>query len=180
MKAAEVFTISKKKFDKLSKTKQRLAVVQDVLDRIKLGQFKAKAEHFVTNLETNDELYKEVQVSELLKSTSTKCEVCAKGGLFMSYIGIVNSYEIESWRTSVGSPDNDKREMKLLSKIISPKQLSLIETAFEGILYRSWNEALSNEEYTKCRNFNSKYVTAEERLKAICQNMLKHDGIFKP
>lgn len=177
-----VYTITKKEFDKLSKKKQRLAVVQDVLDRIKLGQFKPKAKQFVGQLKTSVELEDVEQVSEILKSLDTKCEVCAKGGLFMAYVGIVNCYERKTYTNTIGNgigQENNSTEMKMLSKVFSIKQLNLIETAFEKFAY-DWNVAeLSNEEIYSAISFGKIHNTQEKRLKAICNNIIKNEGEFK-
>lgn len=174
MQTQEIFTISKRKFDALSKKEQRMAVVQDVLDRIKLGQL--KPEHLTfCYIKTPARLKGVMQVSELLKTTETTCQVCAKGGLFLSYIGIVNSYE----RNGVMSSNNDAKEMELLSKVFSKKQLTMIETAFERSDF-DINEELGGNTIDACITFGEKFDTAEERLDAICKNMLANEGLFKP
>ena len=73
-----IVTMSKAKFDKLTSVKKRIAVAQDVLDRIKLEQFIPFSGVFC-NLKNNP--LKTLSVQEKLTHPKTKCEVCAKGGL---------------------------------------------------------------------------------------------------
>lgn len=76
-----VHTITKAKFDKLSISQKRKAIVKDVLDRIKLGQLIARTGDFCQII-TQGDVVEVNQVSEKLKSLDLTCEVCAKGGLF--------------------------------------------------------------------------------------------------
>lgn len=175
-KVKEIIPISKKDFDVLSKAEQRIAIAKDVLHRIELKQLVPIAGNFcdIGRLATSN-----MDVSQILKNPTISCEVCAKGGLFMSYIGVVNSYKVGDVRPTTGA-SNDSAEMNLLSKIFSKEQLSLIETAFEGKFLR-WNAPLSEIQQEACYRFYREYSTSfTKRLNAICENIIKNDGIFIP
>jgi len=191
MKTKEIITtITKEKFSKLSPEKKRIAVAKDVLDRIELKQLKPNNGIFCRI--NKDPLESSYSLKEKLQNTKTKCEVCAKGGLFLSYIGIVNEYEV--YTDSIHNGENlYSREMKILSKIFKPKQLSLIETAFEGTYYSDWNKKLTKKEITDCINFrgikredenrdylDNNYKTSLNILTKICENIIKNNGDFIP
>ena len=190
-----IVTMTKSRFEKLSKARQRMVVAQDVLDRIALKQIIPQGGSFCIINTNDDESHTEnggmVQVSELLKETDRKCYACAKGGLFLAYIGIVNNYsaDIFDFHHFHDSQELDSEEMKKLSKVFTPKQLSLIETTFEGKKY-SCNLQLTEKEWDKCNKFHQKYAYEKDDnifndypdrkkvLKAICNNIIKNNGIF--
>lgn len=178
-----IVTITKEKFNKLSKEDKRIRIIKDVLERLSLKQFKAQYARFVCNITKPAELESERQLSTILKSPETTCEVCAKGGLFMAYVGIVNSYELGTTGYSGTSniyrgEEMNSTEMQMLSKIFTKKQLALIETTFERRDF-DWNARLTEAEIDKCKAFGSKYShNPDELLTAICKNMLKNKGIF--
>jgi hypothetical protein len=187
-----IVTMTKSKFEKLSKDKQRVVVAQDVLDRIALKQIIPNGGSFCTINDNNGEHYDDdIQVSEILKKPKTTCYACAKGGLFLAYIGIVNNYsgDVFGYGYFRDSQELDSEEMKKLSKIFTPKQLSLIETTFEHKSY-DWNTPLTTQEEEKCFDFHKKYGykkgenefnTYSDKtkvLKAICNNIIKNEGTF--
>lgn len=178
MENKQITTITKKEFAKLSEKEQRIKVAEDVLYRIGINQLKGNAGKFCEYKILPDELVEIKQMSERLKSPDLKCDVCAKGGLFLSYIGIVNNYE---------SPNNVifaghrlySNEMSELKKVFDERQLTMIETAFEGEEF-SWNINLTSDEYNACYSFYLAYKNDNnERLIAICKNIVKH-GEFNP
>ncbi len=176
-KESIIVTISKPNFDKLSLSKQQMAVAQDVLDRVKFKQIIPSGGQFCSRFNEDDETKKLPQLSEKLKSTNTTCIVCAKGGLFMAYIGIVNNYEKPKLfcnAESIRFP-----EMEALSEIFSFEQLALIETAFEGTTF-GWNVELTGRQELDCYDFNKAYTNDNDRLIAICKNIIKNKGTFIP
>lgn len=180
-----IVTMSKAEFDKLSSAKKRMAIAQDVIDRIKFGQFIARNGTFCKLSENWDRLEKDVKIEEALKNPKKVCEVCAKGGLFMAYIGIKNNFDaddLSSYGLSayVGQELNAP-EMIMLSKIFSKNQLSLIESCFENIEY-SWNETLSERQKLRLNYFvvTHRRLSDNSKLTAICKNIIKNNGTFKP
>ena len=68
----------------------------------------------------------------------------------------------------------------VLSQWFSEKQLALIECAFEGTDDFGVPHA-TEDEREKASNFrNTEDYTAEEALTDIFQNVIDHDGVFKP
>lgn len=191
MKTKEVIvTISKAKFDKMSKAKQRIAVAKDVLDRIKFGQFKGVGGVMISSSNLQNLKRWGSSVSQELQCSDFQCCVCAKGGLFMAHIGIVNGI---SFNDIENETDLDSKDMQSLEKIFSRHQLSLIETAFERDTF-DWNDKITHSERNACIQFYKKHNTGEgsslvgcnadrnntNLLAAICKNIIKNNGTFKP
>jgi hypothetical protein len=183
----EIVTITKQVFDKMTPEKQRMYIAQDVIDRIKFKQIKAYTNKFVRFYDS--EIVCSTSLKDELKKDAYLCEVCAKGGLFMSYVAINNNFNVGD--LSVKSAHNrdllgvelKSKEMKLLLNIFDKQQLSLIETTFEGHVY-DWNLKLTEEEEEKCFAFRTKAMGSsynyEKLLLAICKNIITNKGTFKP
>lgn len=192
MKNYVIKTITKSQFNKLPKWKKRVVVAQDVIDRIKLGQLVPENGEFVNRRQITDQT---VQISEKLKLPKFSCEVCAKGGLFMAYIGIENGIRFNDMK---GGPNTNGENMKKLSKIFPKKQLNQIEMAFEGFVCpgdglsvierrkldssKNYYNNLCNryDEKTVTENHNQKYNFPKFALISICKNIIKNNGEFKP
>ena len=77
------------KFETLSKAEKRVVIAQDCLIRIDLEQIEVKSNKFCS---IPVEYHKtDINIKNVLNTTTTQvCKACAKGSLFMSYIGRVN------------------------------------------------------------------------------------------
>ncbi len=176
MKKIEV--ISKENFNNLSLSQQQITIAKDVLMRIEIKQVTPFSGSFCKLVEDGDT--DSIQLSEKLKSSETYCYACAKGSLFLSYIGIVNDYKVTNTGNIAWHGERMKsKEMVLLSNIFSPHQLSLIETVFEDTVYPC-NEVLSGEDILRCKKFAQTYPNNTKRLIAICENIIDNNGIFIP
>ena len=170
-------------FDSLSKAEKRVRIAQDCLERIKLNLISPYTNNFlypasISVLQMNSNLKESV-------NSNIQCSACAKGGLFLSYVGRVNNFD--SCKL-VGGNDVDDSEHKKLLEIFTLRQLALIEFAFEGNQYlnRYWDksgensieikfsEKLQINAYNFCRRYDVK-----ERLIAICENIIENKGTFK-
>ncbi len=173
MKQFEIVTMSKAKFDKLSPAKQRMTIAQDVLDRIEMKQIVANG-----GLTCEIDSPTEKPIKEQLKNIDFKCEACAKGALFLSFIGIVNHYDDTNPKKFAGINSD---EMTLLSKIFLQEQLVMIEIAFEGCEFNyNRNVYLTAKVINKCKAYKYKFSNDHDRLIAICKNIIKNKGTFIP
>ena len=169
-----------KKFNSSTKAEKRMMIAQDCIDRINLCQIKPITSRFFC--QTDDIIDNSKLYSDSLKSilNNTKevqtCSVCAKGGLFISYVGRVNKFEIGKL---ADNSENSSEPLKKLSKIFTLLQLSLIETTYEGSEF-NWNKNLTRKQKDVSYSFYRKYDEPKERLVAICQNIIDNKGTFKP
>ncbi len=173
-------TISKAKFNKLSASGKRITVAKDVIDRVKFGQIIPKKGDFMGDYSAivNGKKCNDIVEESPLKNASMECHACGKGGLFLSYLGITEEVNLSYFNTFISAKLNSDA-MIMLSKIFSLKQLTLIETAFEGRSF-TWNVTLKNSEISTCFQFKKKYYLEKDRLIAICKNIIKNNGTFKP
>lgn len=120
-------------------------------------------------------------MKSLLNNQKITCVGCAKGGLFTSFVGRVNNFK----RGKI-EDDNDidgSEHVKLL-EIFTARQLALIESAFEGSQYlysydgKSIN--LKEDEYDRAIQYYDNYSDENQRLIAICENIVENKGTFKP
>lgn len=174
-------------FENATKAEKRVIIAQDCLDRIKLGQIEPA-------FSTMCKIYNDLETSQhsIKDYINTKkeliCSACAKGSLFMSYIGRTNKLtfnEVES--------DNhiDGTEHSKLLKIFSAKQLSLIEFVFEGRQHLNFDKKGKrinlDKYYSKMRDFRFDNGTKKDYfgfdsnllIVAICKNIIKNKGTFK-
>jgi hypothetical protein len=150
-------------FNNSSNAEKRVMVAQDCIDRIKAKLLEPQTARIIRLPD-----FKNVNKENV---NSVTCEVCAKGGLFASYVGRVNNFDESSYITN---SENNPAHKKLL-EIFTLKQLAIIEYAFEGQQYIN-SVYISNS--SALRFFYQSYETDEKRLIAICENIIKNNGDF--
>lgn len=170
-------------FNNSSDAEKRVIIAKDCILRIKLGQFQPRDTVFI-----DDDMIHRFQneshgnsLQKIFNDSQFECEGCAKGGLFMSYVGRVNDFKADEFE--YGNDINDNNHAKLL-EIFSPEQLALIECAFEGIILLDVNltEAQVNQAFAMHERFIDEEfeVDSESLLLAICENIISNEGTFKP
>lgn len=165
-----------KAFSKANKARKRVLIAKDVILRIALnnlwikeGEFICKS-LFLNNLNDNSLSFKKVLNTN---SNEIICKVCAKGALFCSVIGRINNMSIGDVRFTGNDIENINH--KQLLKYFSIEQLDMIETAFERI---SFIHAILEEDREKCKDFYDNFSNSQERLIAICENIINNQGTF--
>lgn len=160
--------LTKEAFRALPQKQKALLVAKDVIELIKSKKIQTESMRY---------LYFGLQPPRLredISATSKKgksillngeCEVCAKGAIFMASIFRTNSISVnevidcaeDSWVSL------DIRVCDI-DRIFNRRQFCAIEAAFEGWNYRSvWRR---------------KFPINEDRLVAICVNIIKNKGVF--
>lgn len=162
-------------FLNLPKNKKKVRLAQDVLARLKFDNIKAFQGHFYRSH------YPLKSAREIINSLSYfTCECCAKGSLFLSYIGRMNNYTFKHNQTPSLIDENGEEHKKLL-EIFTIEELDAIEIAFEG---QSYLYVISQEEVDKVLTWRKKLKQGNtdkgitKILKAICNNIIKNDGEF--
>jgi hypothetical protein len=154
-------------YDKMTRAERRVAIAKDVIKHIQAKRLKVKSSYgYVVHDKGWDELTgvietegKATKVAEKLKE---ECTVCARGAMMLCKVSKYNHYEFEKgWGISCASTTD------ALKDAFSEEQLNLIEDAFElcGVSQDSWLRQI---------------LDAEDRLLAIMQNIVDHNGSFKP
>jgi hypothetical protein len=178
---AKKIELENEKFEKATKAEKRVIVAQDCIERINIQQIIPESGCFLDfdsinemKTETTDKSFQKILNSSTINTT---CQACAKGGLFMSFVGRVNKININD--IECGNDLDDKEHKKLL-QLFSQTQLALIEAAFEGAQYI--NAEISK--YTDSSNkwsfskYIDKYPNDKKRLIAICENIIENKGTF--
>jgi hypothetical protein len=191
-----------KQFNRLSVNEKAVLVAEDVLLQISAKRYTPKrgsylivrgGYNFRGSIKDNFD-------------TIQECQVCALGSMLMSSTHLGNLLTTEDLHHAPSSWEMRRSEKvtQLFNSIFTNKQLLMIETAFEGysrfnqktltqiktdykknFIYDEPNARYSKEKLTfdetlACEMFNRKYKDSEKRLKAICRNIIKNNGVFIP
>lgn len=161
-----------KRFHKLSRRKQRLAIAKDVLAQLKAKKYVAEPGTYIHVLEALfDSNGEQKDLQKVLLSTAAECNVCGLGAAFCSMARLGDEVT-----ASDGEVENIHKTLK---SIFSERQIALIEYAFEGADAGDLN-ILSENEADACGRFYEKRGNDDKRLAAIFRNIIKNDGTFKP
>lgn len=183
--------ITTEQFNKMPVKKRRIMVAKDVLLQLEAGKIKAETGHYIQLKFVPDIDLKDSR--EDIKKNYDKiseCRVCALGASIMSCTRLGNQLKFEDIGAGVASLNNSATK-GLLRKVFTPKQLMLIETAFEGhspsstrvasyLFGLSRYDSLTNKEVEDCNKFRYRIEDVNDRLGAIMKNIIKNKGIFKP
>ena len=172
-------------FNKATKAQKRVIIAQDCLDRIKLEQiipFSGRFCDVKPNFEYSDKNIK----NELNSYKGVICSACAKGSLFMSYVGRTNKYNFNNIE---GDNDRNNKDHSKLLQIFTLRQLALIEYVFEGtqhIHYDKKGERITFYYYYDVLEFRNKVFNLKgdgdkdtKLMIAICNNIIENKGTFK-
>lgn len=171
--------------EKLTRKQMRLAVAKDVLKR--LDERKIRPGFGYLSPQRN---IRPIKLGESLQPHVDRlgraCEVCAIGAACLSYIGLFNEAVCDDppedddhyW-----APSWDRGKIaEICHKAFSPKQLQLMEAAYEGyghsrdeISYAARQRAIRF-----CWRIDPFNHDGKARMRAIFENIIKNDGDFKP
>mgnify|MGYP000678179363 CR=1 FL=1 len=166
-------------FNKMTDAEKRVEIARDTLLRININKFNFNRTCTVDGLEDyTDSDYESVK--DIINTKSIpECTVCAKGAMFLSYVGRVNDFiigDIDDFSCS------DSSIVKKLNEIFELDQMHLIETAFETSIIH--DDEMDKPLYAECEKvreiYRSKYWNKKDRLKSICKNIIKNNGTFVP
>lgn len=162
-------------FDKASIPEKRMIIAQDCIDRLRLGSFKAytgQTCRFINSVKGNS-------IKEMLETQIYEdCKACAKGGLFLSYVGRVNKFD---YCDLENNSNHNSAEMVKLLQLFDEDQLYAIEVAFEGrciFEIDSYLEFFDVKDLEILEYFFSFYIKSDDRLIAICKNIISNNGEF--
>ena len=152
--------------------------------------------------DTEEQADRSVQELWATKELQT-CNVCALGGMFMSCVGLNNNTTVRDLEAETEYLseviENEDSISNGLNKFFTKSQLALIEIYFEGGIGGFYIEDLvdgyygtvssatrklfsreDDDGYTHLTNFDAKYKTPSDRMKAIMTNIVENNGTFKP
>lgn len=188
-----------KAFEAMTKAQKRVEIAKDTILRVNMKQFVANRGAILSDIKGSA---LDPNIKAVLNSNkSFTCQVCAKGGLLMAYIGRVNKVQFSSILGALGNGNEaDSLAHVKLSEIFTLKQLALIEVAFEGVQYLThMSESESNLNVTPTIVLNKvqfhravafyqrkggdfyayRGESVDNRLIKICENIIRNKGTFK-
>jgi hypothetical protein len=189
-------------FNILPVNEKAILVAKDVLAQIKAEKYIAYEGSYIS-------FYGSLPFEGSIKENFNElpqCKVCALGSMLLSSTHLGN---VLTTKDMPDYPDADElrdseKITNLFNSIFTDKQLLMIETTFEGYseFYdhnksgikkkfqeefnyyecsdRYAKEKLTFDETLACEMFYRKYKDSEKRLKAICRNIIKNNGVFIP
>ena len=162
----------------LTKNNAVVAIAQDVLERLSLHELHVAENYYLRRIYdvlvgTNPS----IDARELLTRIEDKCTVCALGACLLSYIRLYDDVKVNDLRNGM----DESNIYRHLGKYFTPHQLKLIEVAFE-LSDRAGpvSVILNNDDYNAANTFGRGYEGPVGRLRAIMENIIANDGVFKP
>lgn len=157
----------------------RMAVVKDVLFQIEHDRITVEQGAYYSFAGKKFVQYVGIDGFEL---PTRECTVCALGALLVSYLRKDNSkFDVIEKAGPMPGYAGAKLIDSILGDIFEPKQIQMIEVAFEGdSLGYCRADLLSEHEQNLCFDFREKYPEAKDRLIGICHNILQNNGTFHP
>lgn len=184
--------------------KQRVEVAKDVLKQLRYKRIKVTPGEYVSVPMPESEVpalmdlgkNKREKSKNLAKKLFARkdCQVCARGAMFLSGIGLFNKLEISSstgervgWNKFVLKDET----LDWTRDNFGNEQAALIENAFEGRnITTDYGEAgvdgydFGADGFTityrgPAVDFFNKYPDPVDRLRAIMKNIIKNEGVFK-
>ena len=167
------------KFKSLSKAQKRVLIAKDVIAQVKTKKYKAITGKYLSLVNT---FYNHWSVQEHIDEI--ECVCCALGACLISTTKFKNKLKFHDVDSLCAKSDS----WKLLRGIFSPKQMNMIEYAFEAShsgsrvgedSFGEYNKYNCNE-IVKCVDFGKSFPYESDRLIAIMKNIIKNKGTFKP
>lgn len=172
---AKIIEESNKNFQNLSDAKKRVAIAKDALDQVLAKNYKVKTGQYVTFLGTGSPVEKseELDVPVACNLQDVKCQVCARGALFVSALRKDASIEPETLPSSdfLGNDEITETENNYFSR----EQLDLIESAFET---DAFCDEAPEELAMAAVLYGMSLGNKDERLVAILKNIIRNKGEF--
>jgi hypothetical protein len=181
----ELIEKSNEAFNKMSDAEKRVEVAKDTLARIAIKQMVGFRGATIARMDSLKKDYPGGLKNTINTNDEFTCQVCARGAMFMSYVGRVNEVDFSTLTDETN--DGDAPINTKLAEIFSFEQIALIETAFEGGRYlfvtkklHGRNVDIDQELLAKARLFRENYSIDTDRLVAICENIIENEGTFNP
>jgi hypothetical protein len=192
--------LTKEQFNALPQNEKAVLVAKDALEQLNAKVLRvASGNHYVNlvhELMTNEHSdFKTCDAREEILKGKVTCDVCARGGLFISTVLFRD--EMNLWEADGADfryTDTTNRVVRLdgtgyMEDIFSKEQQALIESAFEGSEYgrahttpEKINDAWEFRRTVRNAYMKTNFAESSDTFmfKAICNNIIENNGTFKP
>ena len=178
-------------FNNLPRKEKAVLVAKDIIEQIKIGRYIPNRGFYINDLRST-EMFSEDSVIRDAFNDIQECRVCAIGATILSATHLGNRLKVTdlniNYLVTVHKLRNPK-VIKLLDSIFDDRTLLLIESCFEGFIAEDDRYAtkikrysysyITSEVINKCNAFKEQYENTDDRLIAICQNIITNGGEFK-
>jgi hypothetical protein len=173
-------------FKKASRAEKRVMVAKDVIARLKTKQYRATEGRWVEPTMRNFIPYdaRELSLQKQIVEESEKCACCGIGAVTLSCIVFNNNAtlgDLTDHKLDFDVMENTEGDKFGLKKIFSPRQLALIEIAFEnGEGYYQLEDRgrlFTKAEFNKL-SAQYKGYQPTTKLIAIMKNIVENNGEF--
>lgn len=173
---------------KMTKKELRIAVAKDVLSALRTKKIKPAEGEFVRPSVCPTDLSASKKVAATIQKD---CVVCNLGAMFVSLVKLDNKFQFE-WLEDPCSGNQEvyiRYPLPRMRDLFSAQQLILIEHAFEGpdsgYITDHFREYDPNAEVPQrlqdaAYKFYESHSDPAKRMRAVMQNIVKNEGVFKP
>ena len=166
-------------FKKLSKKKQRVTVAEDVIAQLEAKTLKAGQGLFLDIYVDNDdnESFLEEDARKFFSQAPDKniqCTACGLGSMMVAKARLENHATVDDVATDTISGEDIEI---ILMQIFSSDTIRNIEVCFEKG-YGFYDE--NDDEDQPAIKFGKRFRNPNNRLIAICKNIIKNEGEFIP
>ena len=156
----------------MSRPERRVAIAKDVLSQIHTRKIKVKTGFYLHPVKVRVESSRNEQIREIKK----KCSACARGSMMLCRLGYDTKHDLQDIVIGGGSfmgyvKANRSDTSDILSDAFTERQLNTIENAFECDLVI--------EEFKGQNVYMYSHLKPKDRLIAIMQNIIDHNGEYK-
>lgn len=174
-----------KKFENQSASEKRVSIAKDVLKQILQEKIIVQRGDYI-DFTFNKPCGVDTRLLESIKKAES-CTVCAIGATLISLLNKSGS-DIPRNKVDLYQPKYSSKEVKKHLSVFGPKQLYMIEYAFEGRgqtsvakhFYGYKAVGLPSSTFEKLAKYLVTYASDRERLVAIMQNIIENKGTFNP
>jgi hypothetical protein len=175
-----------KAFEDMTPNEKRVAIARDLIEHVNAGRVRAQESVWLSSrgavqFSNSDER----QLDAVLKAVPT-CTCCQLGGLLYATACRANAVKVSDVTNEYD--DDDSLDYSgfsgYLERYFEEQQLMLMEMAFEGGdgAFSGYdldtNEETEDELEHAANAFYFRHDNDEERMVAICQNIIDHGGEF--
>jgi hypothetical protein len=188
LKTNKELAIRNAAFLALPPEQQRVAIAIDTIQQLWLQKFRAQPCIYFRTDSHRSQVKVNADLQKLLTNDETdSCAVCARGAVFASAVRLSDGVRVSRgvWDAAefdlgVRFGPVDRAFSRKERQFFSQQQLDLMEEAFECQNMGSLSREKNFELFDPAPCFGVRFEYSKDRLMAIMQNVIDHNGTFDP
>tara|TARA_R110000868_G_scaffold1729_1_gene13860 strand:- start:956 stop:1504 length:549 start_codon:yes stop_codon:yes gene_type:complete len=166
-------------FTKATKKEKKILIAKDILANLKLKKYIANSGSYFDKATLGDTIGYESDLQENFNKIEN-CYCCQLGACLLS------STKFQNKLTPDDLSGSNSSSWKQLLNIFTIRELAIMEQCFEGgsyfdqsiVAYDTFQYVLDSDLKEKCDDFQYHFDSDEDRMKAICNNIIKGKQIY--